>query len=84
MRRIGIIGSGQACRFLARTLPQEIFGEYHITMSFQKSAQDWLHKSWFTGSSTQYSGTFDFERQLPGAVVERGQSCAHYPDRHQS
>jgi hypothetical protein len=72
MRKIGLIGSGQASLILAHTLLQEAPGRHEITLYSDKSASDWLHESWPTGSSAQYASTYDIEREMGLDFWSRG------------
>ncbi len=61
MRRIGIIGSGQAGLLTAHALLQ---AGYEVTLYSDRTAEQWLHQSRPTGTAARFRDALAFEREL--------------------
>jgi len=61
MRRIAIIGSGQAGLLLAHALVQQ---SYDVTLYSDKTAQEWLNRSRPTGTAYLFDESLQIERDL--------------------
>jgi glycine/D-amino acid oxidase-like deaminating enzyme len=61
MRRIGIIGSGQAGLLTAHGLLQ---AGYEVTLYSDRTAEQWLHQSRPTGTAARMRDALAFEREL--------------------
>jgi len=61
MRRIAIIGSGQAGLLTAHAL---LKAGYQVTLYSDRTAEQWLHESKPTGSATRFDMALQFEYEL--------------------
>jgi len=61
MRKVSIIGSGQAGLILAHALAQK---HYEVTLYSDKTSDEWLHQSRPTGTAYLFHESIEIEREL--------------------
>lgn len=61
MRRIAIIGSGQAGLLVAHGL---LKAGYEVTLFSDRTPEQWLHESWPTGAAGRFDLSLAYEREL--------------------